>query len=82
MLAQKLILGYSSRLVTRFVTMAAGIIATRLAGQRLLHTVAFDMLSVAGHVTIAGVGLGGACTGLAFCGRSIALYTTLVTACG
>lgn len=46
MLAQKLILGYSSRLVIHFIQMVVGVIVARIAGPSVIGTVAFGLAYV------------------------------------
>jgi len=58
MLAQKLILSYSSRIFVQFVQIVASIIVARIAGPGVLGTVAFGLAYVSMFTFIADLGFG------------------------
>ena len=58
MLAQKLILSYSSKIVVQFFSIAASIVVARIAGPTVLGTVAFGLAYVSMFSFIADLGIG------------------------
>jgi O-antigen/teichoic acid export membrane protein len=71
MLAQKLILGYSSRIASQIVGMLIGIIVARIAGPTVLGTVAFGMSFVSLFQFVADLGIGSAHIKLVSEGRDL-----------
>lgn len=72
MLAQKLILGYSSRIISQVITMLVGIVVARLVGPTILGTVAFGMSFVSIFQFVADLGVGSAHIKLVSEGRNLA----------
>ena len=60
MLAQKLILSYSSKIVIQFIQIVASIVVARIAGPTVLGTVAFGLAFVSIFAFIADLGIGSA----------------------
>lgn len=60
MLTQKLILGYSSRIVIQLTTMLVGIIVARIAGPTVIGTISFGMSFVSMFTFFADLGMGSA----------------------
>lgn len=58
MLAQKLILSYSSKILVQFVSIVASIVVARIAGPTVLGTVAFGLAYVSMFSFIADLGIG------------------------
>lgn len=80
-LAQKLILGYGSRIVIQFIQVAASIVVARVAGPTVLGTVAFGLAFVSIFEFIADLGIGTAHLKLVSegqdMGRCISTYSVL-----
>lgn len=58
MLAQKLILGYDSKIVIQFIQIAAGILVAIIAGPTVLGAVAFGLAFVSMFEFLADLGIG------------------------
>ena len=71
MLAQKLILGYSTRIFLQFLQVAVSIVVARVAGPTVLGTVAFGLAYVSMFVFIANLGIGTAHIKLVSEGRDL-----------
>ena len=71
MLTQKLILGYTSRIIAQLISMIAGIIVARIAGPTIIGTVAFGMSLVSMFTFFADLGIGNAHIKLVSEGRNL-----------
>ena len=71
MLAQKLILGYSTRIFLQFLQVAASIVVARIAGPSVLGTIAFGLAYVSMFLFIADLGIGTAHIKLVSEGRDL-----------
>ena len=71
MLAQKLILGYSTRIFLQFLQVAASIVVARVAGPTVLGTIAFGLAYVSMFLFIADLGIGTAHIKLVSEGRDL-----------
>ncbi|MEO0143272.1 MAG: oligosaccharide flippase family protein [candidate division WOR-3 bacterium] len=71
MLTQKLILGYSTKMIVQFISVIAGIIVARIAGPTILGIVAFGMSFVSMFLFFADLGTGSAHIKLVSEGREL-----------